>query len=58
MYYEPFEDKWHFEHRKFAAEVLDEKYLVHHKDCNKLNNSPENLIWMSKQAHIDTHAQL
>ena len=58
LYYEPFEDRWHFEHRKFAAEVLDEKYLVHHKDCNKLNNSPENLIWMSKQAHIDTHAQL
>lgn len=58
LYYEPFEDCWHYEHRKFATEVLDEKYLVHHKDCVKTNNNPTNLIWMSKSAHVGIHAKL
>ena len=44
MYYEPIEDKWHYEHRQFADEVLDEKYLVHHKNCNRADNTPTNLI--------------
>lgn len=51
MYYEPFEDSWHYEHRQFAKEVFDEKHLVHHKNCNPRNNNPDNLIWMSKAAH-------
>lgn len=58
LYYEPFEDCWHYEHRKFATEILDEKYLVHHKDCVKTNNNPTNLIWMSKSAHVGIHAKL
>lgn len=58
LYYEPFEDCWHYEHRKFATEILDEKYLVHHKDCVKTNNNPTNLIWMSKSAHVEIHAKL
>lgn len=56
LYYEPMEDKWHYEHRQFATEVDDEKYLVHHKDCNPLNNSPDNLIWMSKRRHQNIHS--
>lgn len=56
MYYEPFEDEWHYEHRKFATDVLDEKYLVHHIDCNKLNNNSTNLIWMSKEQHNIVHS--
>lgn len=58
LYYEPLEETWHFEHRRFCKDVLDEKYLVHHKDCNKLNNNPDNLIWMSKGKHQVTHAEL
>lgn len=58
LYYEPMEDKWHYEHRRFATEVFDEKYLVHHKDCNKLNNNPDNLIWMSQVAHQRVHAEM
>ena len=58
LYYEPMEDRWHYEHRRFAIEIYDEKYLVHHKDCNPKNNSPSNLIWMSKSAHIIEHARL
>lgn len=58
LYYEVIEDQWHFEHRKFATEVFDEKHLVHHKNCNKKDNSPTNLIWMSKKAHVQVHAEL
>lgn len=58
MYYEPIEDAWHYEHRQFATEVLDEKYLVHHKNCTKKDNSPSNLIWCSKQMHQQLHALL
>lgn len=56
LYYEPITDDWHYEHRKFASDVLDEKYLVHHKNYNKLDNSPSNLIWMSKAEHIRVHS--
>ena len=58
MYYEPFEDSWHYEHRQFAKEVFDEKYLVHHKNCNPCDNNPDNLIWMSKAAHVLKHSEL
>ena len=58
LLYSPFENKWHYEHRQFAEEVYDEKYLVHHKDCNPLNNRPDNLVWMSKTAHMNEHYKL
>lgn len=34
MYYEPFENRWHYEHRQFVTDMFDEKHLVHHKNCN------------------------
>ena len=58
MYYNPMEDMWHYEHRQFVEEVLDEKYLVHHKDCNSKNNNPTNLIWCSTGAHQKIHSEL
>ena len=58
MYYEPIEDEWHFEHRQFATEVLDEHYLVHHKDCNPQNNEPTNLVWCSKKMHQAIHTEM
>ena len=58
MYFEPIEGKWHYEHRMFANNVLDKKYLVHHQDCNPLNNSPDNLLWCSKQAHKHIHDKM
>lgn len=58
LVYSPFEDKWHYEHRQFASEVFDEKYLVHHKNCDPLDNSPDNLIWMSRAAHMSEHYKL
>lgn len=56
LYYEPIEDEWHYEHRKFATDILDERYLVHHKNCNPKDNTPSNLIWMSKASHQRIHA--
>lgn len=58
MYYNPFENRWHYEHRSFASEILDKKYLVHHKDCNSKNNNPDNLIWCSRRAHEQIHAEM
>lgn len=58
LIFDPFRNKWHFEHRLFAEEIYDERYLVHHKNCNKLDNNPNNLIWMSKKSHQQIHAEL
>lgn len=58
MYYEPMENKWHYEHRRFCNQTYDERYLVHHIDCNKNNNNPNNLIWCSKAAHQRIHSKL
>ena len=58
LFYEPMENEWHFEHRRFASQIDDAKYLVHHKNCNKLDNSPTNLIWCSKERHYQIHLEL
>lgn len=58
MYYEPLENRWHYEHRQFVTDIFDEKHLVHHKNCNPKDNTPTNLIWMSRTAHTLLHAQL
>lgn len=58
LIYCPDLDRWKYEHRLFATDVLDEKRLVHHKNCNKSDNSPTNLIWCSKAAHMNIHAAL
>ena len=56
LYYEPVDNKWHYEHRQFASEIYDAKELVHHKNFNPQDNSPTNLLWMSKAAHQQIHA--
>lgn len=58
MFYNPFTDDWHYEHRQFAKDVLDEKYLVHHIDCNPKNNNPNNLVWCSKEMHHKIHTEM
>lgn len=56
LLYDPFDNGWHYEHRVFAQEIDDTKFLVHHKNCNKLDNTPPNLIWMSKEKHVLVHS--
>lgn len=59
LYYEPIEDKWHYEHRSFCNEEYDNSHeIVHHKNCNKTDNSPTNLIYCSKANHQRIHAEL
>lgn len=32
--------------------------VIHHKDVNRLNNNPDNLVWMNKKDHTAYHAAL
>lgn len=58
MYYEPMEDKWHYEHTKFD---MQRKYntvkgnVTHHANYNKLDNKPTNLKYISKSKHTLIH---
>lgn len=50
-----------YEARKIAAEmgyVTDKHYVVHHIDENPMNNNPNNLWYMSSQAHNSLHTYL
>ena len=55
LYYEPIEDCWHYEHRRFCSDKLPKGWVVHHCDYNKLNNNPTNLKEMSKSKHTKLH---
>lgn len=56
MYYEPIEDKWHYEHRKFCGDThLSKGMVVHHCNYDKLDNSPTNLKIMSIAEHTKLH---
>lgn len=51
---------WVYEHRVVAEQslgrLLNDDEVVHHLDCNRNNNSPENLIVLANQAmHIRLH---
>lgn len=56
MYYEPFEQKWHFEHRQFCKNVVHKKgYLVHHQNYHKYDNCPTNLLCVTTADHRRIH---
>ena len=50
--------EWYYTHRKMT---LDNKFeqsdVIHHKDFNRLNNSPDNLIHMSWENHTKLHSE-
>lgn len=54
--------KWIFTHRLVAESVHNHRggynLLIHHKDFNSLNNSPENLKIMSLEDHGKLHKEL
>lgn len=52
--------KWHYTHwiSKTHLEKRPNKDIIHHKDFNKLNNSPDNLQYMGWIEHILYHAKL
>jgi len=52
--YAPGDNGWHYEHRKVPGK-LKRGFIVHHKDFNKLNNDPTNLVEMKRGAHSSYH---
>ena len=59
--FNPNSGKYEFTHRIIAETVGKENELyntVHHKDFNKYNNSPCNLMWMDYNEHHKMHGDL
>ena len=64
MVYDPVEHYWRFTHLLAnACNLRNKKYEhcsgnhVHHRDFNKLNNNPDNLMSLSSDAHLELHRQ-
>jgi len=64
MIFNPIEHYWRFTHVLADNYNLENKYYSekdgaqrHHKDFNKLNNNPDNIIRMDKVGHILYHTQ-
>jgi hypothetical protein len=57
--YQPWFNFWEFAHHMVCREHTNVPLLkgnhVHHKDENKLNNEPQNVIQVTKQAHAAIH---
>ena len=63
--YDPKKHKWIYTHLLAKEHNLeDEKNLngkiscIHHKDFNKLNNNPDNLVRMDKHEHLELHSRV
>ena len=54
MYYEPMEDKWHYEHRTFGKPDKINN-VIHHCNYNKLDNTPTNLLPVTREKHTTIH---
>lgn len=55
MYYEPIENKWHYEHRQFCLDPKFSNSVIHHVNFNKQDNTPTNLKRMSSSKHTLLH---
>lgn len=56
LYYDPGDASWHYEHRKFCKNAkLVNGYVVHHKNYNKLDNCPTNLVSLTTSKHREIH---
>ena len=60
--YQPVTKKWEFTHRRVMKEITrrwsENEEVIHHKDFNSLNNSPENLVRMKAAEHHHMHKEL
>lgn len=64
MVFDPGQRRWIFTHLladqfniKKAVYDLNDGFYRHHKDFNKLNNNPENIVRLTKEGHLDIHRQ-
>ena len=55
MFYNPRDERWHFEHRSFCNTFKEGGTVVHHKNYNKLNNNPTNLVKITNKEHKWIH---
>jgi len=54
-------NKWIFSHRMVSEYIYGKRNLnevVHHIDFTRVNNNPENLVYMDKKEHIEYHAKM
>ena len=65
MVWDPKSDGWLFTHvladwynRWKKTYTIEHGNSVHHKDFDKLNNSPTNLIRLNKEAHLEIHRNM
>lgn len=56
--------KWDFIHRiiariyqKLIEQKTDQSRYIHHSSFDKLNNSPDQLCWLSRDEHLKVHAE-
>ncbi len=64
MVYNPAEHYWRFTHvladqfnLAHSVYIVEDGEARHHKDFNKLNNNPDNIVRMGKQEHLMFHTQ-
>lgn len=64
MVFDPTENYWRFTHlladdfnRDRMFYQKNEGDHIHHRDFNKLNNNPDNLASLSKEAHLNLHRE-
>ncbi|MEK7103940.1 MAG: DNA gyrase subunit A, partial [Patescibacteria group bacterium] len=50
-------DEYNFRNKNHNSNNVTEKYILHHKDFNKFNNSPDNIERLTVTEHYKMHAQ-
>ena len=58
LVYQPMLDKWNYEHQIFSGVKLKKGFVIHHRDCDRGNNNPTNLVQLSRDEHIHVHQLL
>jgi intein/homing endonuclease len=61
LIYNPADDAWKYTHRvvaDFINGAVSKKDIVHHQNFHKTDNTPENLLVLSRKDHIKLHKAL
>lgn len=56
LIYQPGKGNWTYTHQAISGRPV-KGHVIHHKDFNKLNNSPDNLVKMDKIEHTVLHGR-
>lgn len=58
LVYQPMLDQWNYEHQVFSGVKLKKGFVIHHRDCDRGNNNPTNLVQLSRDEHVQVHQLL